>query len=89
MNTKNIKKAIRKNRELVNKLILTDYQLEVIDFIESVEEVTSGDIVKWRECSMQSAQDVLSRLYTSGWLSKEEAKDPSGGIRFIYKVKKD
>lgn len=86
MNIKKIKKLIRSERELVKELMLTEYQLTVVEFVELYEEVTTADIVKWQECSIQSASAILSRLKTSGWLKREERKDPTGGILFVYKL---
>ena len=89
MNIKTIKKLIRKERVLIKELMLTDYQLKVVEFVESVEEATSGDIVKWQDCSLQSAHNILSKLKSNGWLSRTEVKDPTGGLMFVYKVKSD
>jgi len=86
MNIKKIKKLIYVSREVVQGLLLTERQLGVVKFVEACEEITTGDLVKRDECTIQSATAVLVKLVDKGWLTKEKRTAPTGGILFVYKL---
>ena len=76
---------ILKNTRLIRKIVPSEKQMKILDFIRSKGEATSTDIADKFKISIPNAGAFLHRLHKNGWLDRHNIGDPLGGNFFSYK----
>jgi predicted transcriptional regulator len=72
------------NTEEIKNLLLTDHAISVVKWVDSEREATSDQVAKKFNISIQSASQLLTKLYKKCYLRREEIKQDSGGCQYNY-----
>jgi DNA-binding MarR family transcriptional regulator len=76
---------ILKNRRLIRKIVPTEKQIKIMEFIKIKGEITSVELADKFKISIANAGGQLNKLHKNGWLLRRNIGDPSGGNLFSYK----
>ena len=80
-----MKMALCGKSDEVRELLLNKEQLRLLAKIGN-KPITSSELSKSEDISIQNANAKLERLLRSGYLSRENVGDPSGGNMFEYEA---
>ena len=87
--SKTIRRQVMKgNSDEIRKLLLTDSQVKVIEWLGTVGETTSAQASQALGTSMPQASTQLARLHHKGYLDRSYGSAGTGGVEFIYSVAK-
>lgn len=81
-----IRALIMRDLPRVKLLMLSAQSISIVNWVNSGER-TSQELAAMKSISIQNASTKLSKLYSSGYIERAEAADPTGGVLFIYKSK--
>ena len=84
MNKNEIKVFIVENKKELNDLMVSQHQIDVINFVKSKKFVFSGDVAEKFSLSIQSASTTLKNLLNKGYLKRDEMTAASGGKEFQW-----
>ena len=73
------------NPALVRDLMLTDFNIKVLNYIKENKTCRSSDIASKFEICTISASIMLKWLHKKGYLSRWQQPDPSGGHYYEYR----
>lgn len=77
------KLVLKGGAECIKGLFLNKSQIELLNHI-GTSEMTSSQLARERKLSVQHANIKLERLRRSGYLTRENVGDPTGGNMFVY-----
>lgn len=77
--------TILKNHKLIRKIVPTEQQMKIMQFIKTKGAITSVELADKFKISIANAGGQLNKLHKNGWLLRSNIGDPSGGNLFSYK----
>lgn len=78
-----IRKFIIKNRKTIKRLMTSEHDLILLNFISN-KKFTSAEYAVLKDCSIQLASNKLKTLYEKGYLDRIERVHETGGIEYEY-----
>jgi len=85
MKTNKLRKTFLNNPQKVRGILLTDYQMSILDLISNNEgDSDSKWLMSVLSISITNATTQLRKLWEKGYLTRVETKDPTGGILYKY-----
>ena len=88
MNTKELMKIVRDNRNRIRFVMLSDSRLKIVEWVSRNGSVDSSDLAKGKKCTIPNASTQLLKLYKMGWLIREVCVHESGGVNYRYRTTK-
>lgn len=81
----NLMCEILKNHKLIRKIVPTEQQMKIMQFIKTKREITSVELSNEFKISIANAGGQLNKLHKNGWLLRSNIGDPTGGNLFSYR----
>lgn len=75
---------ILKNRDYYKKFLISQRQVDIVNFIVESGSVSSVDVANKFNVSIQSASTQLKKLKDIGYLCRRELVQESGGSEYEY-----
>ena len=74
--------------DYVRRVVITDHQIDIINWLSSFSPApcTARQLANRYATSIQSASAQLTKLWHRGYLERKEARDPTGGIYYLYRA---
>ncbi len=79
-----IRKMLIGNLDAVQRLMPTQQQMQVLEYIGRVKSAKSSDISNQFGLSPQHTANILSELFRKGYLRRRKTDSPSGGHEYQY-----
>lgn len=86
IDSKNTRREIFNNLELIKKILPTKRQADLISIVSRHGHATSGIIAIELDISIPSASSQLKALYEKGWLARSDVGRDSGGSEYLYQT---
>ena len=83
-NNAELRRIILCNSRLVRKLLLSENMIKLVKEIRAHGFIRVAKVAELKDISIQNASAKLNKLYSKGYLRREEATAKSGGIEYIY-----
>ena len=82
---KAIRSGLLNNLDKVKLLMITQNDIILIDLISKLSKgISSSELAKLRAVTIENASTKLYKLYSKGYLTRNEIKSVSGGIEYRY-----